>query len=316
MSLGQYVNWLWSALTETFQSGGYYDAVMNAGPELDRVKRFLRVLAGEEVDPRFADPPGEGDPNPWALPVFSGLRNTPYPDPADFDWVPRLEACYEALREEGLRLRDVLRPSSYSGVHQGGRWMQGNISAFGSRLPADYWQGAEPVKAIEIAQSLPRFCGFSGYPFGQFLYSVMEPGLHIPRHTSADNLRVRCHLPLAIPDNCRIRVAGETRQWQEGKVLFLDDAFYHEVWNDSDRERLVLIVDFWHPDLTDAEIRALSAGLRKAETRRLLIPARKTPLERTELIYGLMQRLEANDAELAEFWPRQPEVVENRPYPN
>jgi len=308
----QYAAWLRSAIAETMKGGGYYDTVMAAGPELDRLKAFLQALETSDHNPGRELELAE--PNPWILPMFPGLRNVPYPDPADFDWVPKLEAEFETLRAEGQRLREALRPSSYKSVHQGGRWMQGNIGAFGSRLPAAYWQGEEPLEAIRAAQSLPRFCGFSGYPFGQFLYSAMEPGLHIPLHTSADNFRARCHLPLVVPENCRIQVAGETRHWQEGKALFLDDAFFHEVWNDSDSERLVLIIDFWHPDFTDAEIRALCAGLRKAEVRRLLIPARNVPLERVDAMFAILRQQDAGDAELAEFWPKPAPLLENRAY--
>jgi aspartyl/asparaginyl beta-hydroxylase (cupin superfamily) len=62
---------------------------------------------------------------------------------------------------------------------------------------------------------------------------------------------------LEVPSNCRIRVGDEERSWAEGDVLIFDDSFEHEVWNDSDRERIVLIIDIWHPDLTDGQIAAI-----------------------------------------------------------
>jgi aspartyl/asparaginyl beta-hydroxylase (cupin superfamily) len=37
-----------------------------------------------------------------------------------------------------------------------------------------------------------------------------------------------------------------------------DDSFRHEAWNLSDRDRIVLIVDLWHPDLSDDEVELLS----------------------------------------------------------
>ena len=37
-----------------------------------------------------------------------------------------------------------------------------------------------------------------------------------------------------------------------------DDSFEHEVWNESDRHRYVLILDVWHPDLTPVEVWALA----------------------------------------------------------
>mmetsp|Transcript_18007 Transcript_18007/g.25235 ORF Transcript_18007/g.25235 Transcript_18007/m.25235 type:complete len:100 (+) Transcript_18007:680-979(+) len=35
-----------------------------------------------------------------------------------------------------------------------------------------------------------------------------------------------------------------------GKVLILDDSFDHEVWNESQEERVVLLLDIWHPYLS------------------------------------------------------------------
>jgi len=37
---------------------------------------------------------------------------------------------------------------------------------------------------------------------------------------------------------------------------------------------VVLIVDFWHPDLTPAERQALEAGFRKAQVRRIFLGQR------------------------------------------
>lgn len=48
------------------------------------------------------------------------------------------------------------------------------------------------------------------------------------------------------------------REWKEGKVLMFDDSFEHEVWHEGDSLRLVLIVDFWHPDLSASQKASLS----------------------------------------------------------
>ena len=38
----------------------------------------------------------------------------------------------------------------------------------------------------------------------------------------------------------------------------INDALPHEAWNESSAERIVLVVDLWHPDLTAEEIELLS----------------------------------------------------------
>ena len=50
-----------------------------------------------------------------------------------------------------------------------------------------------------------------------------------------------------------MRVATETVRWREGELIVFDDSFEHEVWNESGETRIVLIVDFNHPDLPEKE---------------------------------------------------------------
>ncbi|MHC5763068.1 aspartyl/asparaginyl beta-hydroxylase domain-containing protein, partial [Nostoc sp.] len=50
-----------------------------------------------------------------------------------------------------------------------------------------------------------------------------------------------------------IRVGSETRNWTEGKTLFFDQTFEHEVWNKSNEERVVLLLHLYHPELTNVE---------------------------------------------------------------
>ena len=65
-----------------------------------------------------------------------------------------------------------------------------------------------------------------------------------------------------------MRVADETREWEVGRALCFDDAFEHEVFNDTAAERAVLLFDVWHPELTADEIGAIQAMFEEVERRR------------------------------------------------
>lgn len=107
----------------------------------------------------------------------------------------------------------------------------------------------------------------------------MAPDTHIKPHFGPTNKKLRCHLPLLIPSTSTpgsaprgnptdakpssseqvitsswLRVADEVRYLEEGKCVVFDDSFEHEAMNTSSEPRVVLIVDFWHPDLTDEEV--------------------------------------------------------------
>ena len=40
-----------------------------------------------------------------------------------------------------------------------------------------------------------------------------------------------------------IKIADQTREWHEGSALVLDDSYVHEVWNDAEEPRVLLLLD-------------------------------------------------------------------------
>jgi aspartyl/asparaginyl beta-hydroxylase (cupin superfamily) len=73
------------------------------------------------------------------------------------------------------------------------------------------------------------------------------------------NSRLICHLPLIVPPKCAFRVGNEVREWREGELLIFDDTIEHEAWNDSERDRVVLIFDIWRPELSERERQEVAA---------------------------------------------------------
>jgi hypothetical protein len=104
---------------------------------------------------------------------------------------------------------------------------------------------------------------FEGTPFGYSFFSRLHAHSRIAAHCAPMNLRLRLHLPLFVPtksiatsasdQKCCLRVGKQTREWVPGQALVFDDAYEHEVWNDTDQERVLLLVDVWHPDISKEE---------------------------------------------------------------
>jgi aspartate beta-hydroxylase len=96
------------------------------------------------------------------------------------------------------------------------------------------------------------------------MFSLLKPKTRIPPHNGVTNVRLVTHLALIIPEDCGFRVGNDTRQWVPGRAWVFDDTIEHEAWNESDKLRVVLIFDIWHPHLTPPEralITALTAGV-------------------------------------------------------
>ncbi len=186
-----------------------------------------------------------------AVKWYPGLRRKPWYDPRDFSVARRLEQAYAEIRSEAERVA----PSSYyeeaEEIGRVGNWQV--CMFYEQRRRDDYICGQCPTIA-SILDSDPCVRRSSGLIY----LSKMASRTHIAPHQAGTNMRLRCHLAISIPTgDCAIRVGDRVRQWDEGKCMVFDDTFEHEVWNRTDQERLVLLIDLWHPDLSDFEREAL-----------------------------------------------------------
>lgn len=307
----------WPRIVETMRAGGYYARIMAGGAELDRVKDYLRAFAAER-GPAGSDPAQ----NP-AYPCFPGLRHRPFHDTSSLRAVAMLELAWKTLRDEALALDDVAQ-LDYTIASKPLRSLRRPWTFLtGRALPRawtvyPFWHMGVDVEALTrrcpatmaVLRSLPRLC--VDYPWGDAIFSVQGPQSRLPPHCSVDNLRLRCHLGIRIPRGTGIRVGRETRTWAEGKCILFEDAYEHEVWNHSDERRIVLIVDFWHPDLTEIEVRALTAGFMKCEVREIFLQQRIRMTDHPETYLSYMEaamREQDGCALVREFWNAQPTLA-------
>merc|ERR1711874_914135 len=109
---------------------------------------------------------------------------------------------------------------------------------------------------------------------GDIKFSLMESGSHVRPHSAPTNYKIRAHLGIDVETKdlartghlfSRLRVVNQYLNWKNGKFIFFDDSFDHEVWHShpKNRSRLILIVDMWHPDLTQRQIANLKASLER-----------------------------------------------------
>ena len=81
-------------------------------------------------------------------------------------------------------------------------------------------------------------------------FSILAPGYHIPAHRGVSKGIIRAHLGLIIPrdaEKCRIRVGDQIKVWRPGEIFVFDDTYEHEVWNDTEDERVILLFDVDRP---------------------------------------------------------------------
>ena len=145
--------------------------------------------------------------------------------------------------------------SNYGGVWNNFDFVnQGNIAHDNIAMCPETWRILQEAFGDSIC---------SGSGIGYVYFSRITPGTHITSHCGVCNLRLRLQLPLVVDPSseAKIRIADIWHTYQEGECIIFDDTFNHEVLYEKDesvvqKDRIVLLVDFWHPELTGAEIEA------------------------------------------------------------
>jgi aspartate beta-hydroxylase len=246
----------------------------------ERIEHFARIALGEIPTgaPPLQDP---------ELYFWPGLESQPFHN-GDIPWMGEIEAAYPVISAELSHLLDAkiaftpyaqgadahYRQKKFDLEEGSDRWSIYNLldPAAESNCP----------KTVELLRSW--FRDELGEPMtAQF--SALRAGAHIPAHCGVSNAFLTAHLGLIVPQSCRIRVGNEKRQWSEGRGFVFDDSFEHEVWNEGDSRRIVLIARFYHPALAQPEIEALGTlhervralvGENTAEQRELLRSLRRS----------------------------------------
>ncbi len=193
-------------------------------------------------------------------------------DRADFPWLDPLEAATDDIRNEFLAVLDAeegftpyisypqdVPQNQFAELNNSPRWSAFHLYKLGTRVEENASRCPTTMKLLEGAPQ-PDQPGRT--PASMF--SLLKPRTRIPPHTGVTNVRLVTHVPLIIPADCGFRVGNDTRQWIPGKAWVFDDTIEHEAWNMSDKLRVVLIFDIWHPHLTPPEremITALAAAV-------------------------------------------------------
>ena len=186
-------------------------------------------------------------PAEWLVRRFSAVGQQPFFSPSEFAWIPRVEAGWTAIRDElrallGERARIPSLHEVSAGeamLTQDDKWKTFWLYAYGRKIAENCRRCPETTRLIEAIPGMKTA-----------FFSILAPRKHIPEHRGPYTGVLRYHLGLIVPrqkEACRIRVGPDLAHWEEGRSVVFDDAYPHEVWNDTDEERVVLFLDFARP---------------------------------------------------------------------
>ncbi len=178
---------------------------------------------------------------------YSLVDTTPVLDPASFPWTKDLEANWEVIRAEleaVLAYQSAIPPlgelsPDHKRLTSNDRWRSFFLWGYGYKVDANCRRCPETTRIVSQIPGLKSA-----------LFSIHAPGIHIPRHKGATTSMLTCHLGLKVPqqkERCRIKVADQFLTWDEGKTVVFDDTQPHEIWNDTDEPRVILLIQFGRP---------------------------------------------------------------------
>lgn len=203
---------------------------------------------------------------------FPGLPEVEFHPREHFPWFAELEAATDAIRSEFEQLVEneaaelvpyIQYPEDvplkqWAALNKSRKWTAIHLLQNGRVIEAN---ARHCPATMEVLKAIPQPVAAGCSPNAMF--SLLAPRTRIPPHVGVSNTRLVCHLPLIIPENCGFRVGAETREWQPGKAWVFDDSIEHEAWNDSDKLRVIVILDVWAWALTEHE-RAAAAAIMAA----------------------------------------------------
>ena len=178
----------------------------------------------------------------------SKIGAPPYFEPEIFPWAKQLEESWEGIRKEAefvLRARANLPPlheisPDHSRIDRDdGKWKVYFLKGYGFWIDEHCRQCPETHAAVK---DIPRI--------ESAFFSILEAGKHIPRHRGPTRTIFTCHLGLLLPrdrEKCWIEVDRIRRHWDPGKTLIFDDTYKHEVSNDTEEDRVILLLHVRRP---------------------------------------------------------------------
>jgi ornithine lipid ester-linked acyl 2-hydroxylase len=184
----------------------------------------------------------------------SKVGNPPIYDGGVFPWVAEIECDWRAIRAEleGVLLRKDELPGFHelaadvASISTDRGWKTFLLCGYGFKSDANIalcprtWAACRNIPGLITA-----------------MFSILEPGKHLPPHRGPYNGVLRLHLGLIVPEpreRLGIRVEHRTYRWKEGEAVIFDDAYEHEAWNRTPATRVVLFVDFIKPTRQPARL--------------------------------------------------------------
>lgn len=165
---------------------------------------------------------------------------------AQFPWIKHLEDNWQAIRAEADSITqhkdDVPALVAISPDHKGisdKKWKSFFLWGYGYRIDENC------ARAPQTAALLDKVPGLQSA-----FFSIMDPGAHLVPHRGVTKAIFTTHLGFRVPhaaERCWMTVDGQKLTWREGDAFAFDDTYEHEVRNQTNEDRVILLLHVKRP---------------------------------------------------------------------
>mmetsp|Transcript_20762 Transcript_20762/g.37798 ORF Transcript_20762/g.37798 Transcript_20762/m.37798 type:complete len:351 (-) Transcript_20762:7-1059(-) len=228
--------------------------------ECDRVRQWLLLRMNGKVW-------NHGQTNMvYCAENIPALRSMPVWERTELPWLKEVEEHFPTILEEilGARAaegvsgfqpyRDPVQPGAEARAAKDGLGAEGVDRGMWNVLYLLLNHKTFDENCARFPRTLEAINKVFPRSYSHAFFSALTPGSHILKHKGPSNRMLRVWLPLCGLEGFRLRVADKFVEPRAGEAFAWDHSFEHEAWHDGPDTRVVLIVDIWHPDLSDAEV--------------------------------------------------------------
>jgi len=177
--------------------------------------------------------------------LFSKVSNTPYLKVNDFSELKVIQENWMVIRNEALTLNENNRIDNashfsdypYHSFYKKG-WRKFGLKWYGTTFNSANRLCPSTVSLIESVPSI-KAAMFTVLPAGKRLNSHRDP--------YAGSLRYQLGLHTPNSAECHIDVDGKKDHWQDGEAVMFDETYLHYIENNTEKDRLVLMLDIRRP---------------------------------------------------------------------
>jgi aspartyl/asparaginyl beta-hydroxylase (cupin superfamily) len=155
-------------------------------------------------------------------------------NPSDYPFLKTIKDAYPTILDEYNSVIADTQKWSESYLHNG-KWDVIGFKFEGKDIPETKKIFPKTNQIFESLKDKIHTCGFS----------IMRAGCEIYEHVNDNHDVLRCHLCLITNPECALVVNDEIKKWEEGELLVFDDTNRHYAYNRGNKDRIIVLFDFY-----------------------------------------------------------------------